>query len=60
MADARVDLVFERVTRRPESIALTEVNIEGDLDVVLHVERGRDEEPPPLLDDVRHAAGLPV
>jgi glycogen debranching enzyme len=60
VADASVDLVFERVTRRPESIALTEVNVDGELDVVLHVERGRDEQPAPMLDAVRQSAGLPA
>jgi len=58
VADARVDLVFERSARRPESVSLTEVEIDGDLDVVLHIERGRDEERPPTPDHVREAAGL--
>jgi glycogen debranching enzyme len=58
VADARVDLVFERVTRRPERVSLTEVDIDGDVDVVLHIERGRDEDRPPTPDRVREAAGL--
>ena len=35
VADARVDLLFERVAGRPESAALTKVDVDGRLDVVL-------------------------
>jgi glycogen debranching enzyme len=35
VADARVDLLFERVAGRPESVALTDVEVDGRLDVVL-------------------------
>jgi hypothetical protein len=32
---ASVDLLFERVTGRPDRVALTDVHIEGDLEVAL-------------------------
>jgi glycogen debranching enzyme len=35
VADARVDLVFERVRDRADRIALTDARVDGDLDVVL-------------------------
>jgi glycogen debranching enzyme len=35
VADASVDLLFERVARRDGSVALTDVKIDGELDVVL-------------------------
>jgi hypothetical protein len=31
VGDARVDLVFERVARRPDSVSLTELEINGDV-----------------------------
>ena len=37
VADATVDLVFERVADRAESVALTDVQVDGELDVVLEV-----------------------
>jgi glycogen debranching enzyme len=37
VAGAVVDLDFERVARRPDTVALTDVRIEGNLDVVLEV-----------------------
>jgi glycogen debranching enzyme len=40
IADASVDLVFERVAQRADSVALTDVHVEGDLSVVLEIERG--------------------
>jgi glycogen debranching enzyme len=49
VGDAYVDLLFERVAHRTESVALTDVKIDGQLDVVLeilrapgHERRGRD------------------
>jgi glycogen debranching enzyme len=41
VADARVDLLFERVAQRSDSVALTDVQIEGDLDVVLEIQPDR-------------------
>src|SRR3954447_5816970 len=35
VGDATVDLLFERVARRSDSVALTDVKIDGELDVVL-------------------------
>jgi glycogen debranching enzyme len=35
VADASVDLLFERVAQRDGSVALTDVHIDGDLEVVL-------------------------
>jgi hypothetical protein len=35
VADAHVDLLFERVAGRSDSVALTDVMIDGHLDVVL-------------------------
>ena len=40
VADSRVDLLFERVGPAAERIALTDVQVDGDLDVVLEVARG--------------------
>jgi hypothetical protein len=39
VGDARVDLLFERVGHRAESVALTDVRIDGQLDVVLEILR---------------------
>jgi glycogen debranching enzyme len=58
MADARIDLVFERVASRPDSVALTDAQIDGDVDVVLHMEAGRDDDVAPTLAQVREAAEL--
>jgi glycogen debranching enzyme len=58
IGDASVDLLFERVAGRPQSVALTDVHIDGDVDVVLQIEPGRDEELVPLLDDVEQTAGV--
>jgi glycogen debranching enzyme len=57
VGDARVDLLFERVAERPDSVALTDVHIDGDIDVVLHIEAGRDQELAPSLESLQHAAG---
>jgi glycogen debranching enzyme len=56
VADARVDLLFERAAGRPETVVLSDVSIDGDLAVVLQFEPGRDEEVVPRLDQVRDAA----
>jgi glycogen debranching enzyme len=37
VAGARVDLLFERVGHRADRVALTDVQVEGDLDVVLEI-----------------------
>jgi hypothetical protein len=39
VAGASVDLLFERVAHRADSVALTDVQVEGDLDVVLEIPR---------------------
>jgi hypothetical protein len=39
IAGARVDLVFERVGGRGDSVALTDARIDGDLEVVLEIGR---------------------
>jgi glycogen debranching enzyme len=44
VGEARVDLVFERVAHRAESVALTDVRIDGQLDVVLEILRAPDPE----------------
>ena len=49
VADARVDLLFQRVTQRPDSVALADVQVDGRLDVVLEIPRARDEEIAPAL-----------
>ncbi len=54
VADASVDLLFERVARRSDSVALTDVRIDGHLDVALEVrEPGRAQELAPSLAAVR-------
>jgi len=44
--------VIERVANRPDSVALTDVHIDGNVDVVLQIEPGRDEELVPGLEQV--------
>jgi glycogen debranching enzyme len=39
---ARVDLLFERVRPRGDSVALTDVRVDGELDVVLEIPRASD------------------
>ncbi len=39
VGEAHVDLVFERVAHRAESVALTDVRVDGQLDVVLEILR---------------------
>jgi hypothetical protein len=52
VGDARVDLLFERVAHRSDSVALTDVKVDGPLDVVLEVARdpaqGSGDSPPGL------------
>jgi glycogen debranching enzyme len=45
VGDATVDLLFERVAQRSDSVALTDVRIDGELDVVLEVRSGREPSP---------------
>jgi hypothetical protein len=44
VGDARVDLVCERVAQRRESVALTDVKVHGQLDVVLEIPRMRRQD----------------
>ena len=48
VGDAYVDLVFERVAHRTDSVALTDVRVEGQVDVVLEILRAHDPEMRPL------------
>jgi glycogen debranching enzyme len=57
VAGARIDLLFERVAGRPDSVVLSDVRIDGDVDVLLQIEPGRDEELAPGLAHVAQAAG---
>ena len=50
IGEAHVDLVFERVAHRAESVALTDVKVDGQLDVVLEILREQDPEPEGSLD----------
>jgi glycogen debranching enzyme len=45
VADASVDLLFERVAQREDSVALTDVRIDGRLDVVLEFSPGEAPTP---------------
>jgi glycogen debranching enzyme len=47
VGDARVDLLFERIAGRRDSVALTDAHVDGDVDVVLHIDSGRDDESEP-------------
>jgi hypothetical protein len=42
VGDAHVDLVFERVAHRGDSVAITDVKVDGELDVVLEIPRAPD------------------
>jgi hypothetical protein len=44
VADASVDLLFERVAQRDGSVALTDVHIDGDLEVVLEFSPAHDQQ----------------
>jgi glycogen debranching enzyme len=43
VGDARVDLLFERVAQRVGSVAVTDVKVDGQLDVVLEIPRAPDQ-----------------
>ena len=45
VGDATVDLLFERVAHRSDSVALTDVKVDGQLDVVLEILRSPEREP---------------
>jgi glycogen debranching enzyme len=47
LADARIDLAFERVTGRSDSVALTDARIDGDVEVSLEVQPGPSAGPRP-------------
>jgi glycogen debranching enzyme len=51
LAGARIDLLFERAGRA-QGVALTDVQVDGDVDVVLEIPPGRDQVRPPTLEDV--------
>jgi hypothetical protein len=53
IAEARIDLLFERVAARADSVALTDVRIDGDVDVVLGIGPGRDRDLAPSLDQAQ-------
>jgi glycogen debranching enzyme len=54
VGDARVDLLFERVGNRSDAVALTDVRLDGDVEVVLEVRDPiRSRELAPALEDVR-------
>jgi hypothetical protein len=56
VAGSSVDLLFERV-HRTDAVALTDVQIRGDLEVVLEVrDPARSQELAPRLEDVRRSA----
>jgi hypothetical protein len=44
VGDATVDLLFERVANRTDSVALTDVKVDGQLDVVLEILRSPQRE----------------
>jgi hypothetical protein len=44
VGDATVDLAFERVAHRSDSVALTDVKVDGQLDVVLEILRSPERE----------------
>jgi glycogen debranching enzyme len=56
IGDARVDLLFERVAGRRDSVALTDAHVDGDIEVVLRIESARDAE----SDAIARQAGPPA
>jgi glycogen debranching enzyme len=52
IAEARVDLFFERVAARPDRVALADVRIDGDLEVVLEIAPEGEQGLAPSLADV--------
>jgi glycogen debranching enzyme len=57
VGDARVDLLFERVAGRPDSVALTDAHVDGDIDVVLRIESRRVDESEPTVDGAAQPGG---
>lgn len=55
VGDARVDLQFERVAVRPHRVALADVSIEGDLEVVFEIAPDTDQSLAPRLEDLPRA-----
>jgi glycogen debranching enzyme len=55
VAGASVDLVFERVAQDVDSVALTDVSIDGDIDVVLEIPRDRRPPTAPTVEQVTAA-----
>ncbi len=53
VGDARVDLDFQRVSERPDAVALTDVQIDGDVKVLLEFQRDGLQGLAPTLDEVR-------
>jgi glycogen debranching enzyme len=49
VGDAHVDLVFERVAHRGDSVAITDVKVDGELDVVLEIPRAPDHQGGPSV-----------
>jgi hypothetical protein len=59
VAGSRIDLVFERVARN-DTVALTDVQIDGDIEVVLEVrDRVRTHELAPSLEQVQRSRVTP-
>jgi glycogen debranching enzyme len=58
VGDASIDLEFERIATRPDRVALTDVRIDGDLDVVLHIGGRRDERLTPTIEQASGATGM--
>jgi glycogen debranching enzyme len=56
VGDASVDLEFERIATRPDRVALADVRIDGNLDVVLHIGAGRGKQLGPTIEQ---APGTP-
>jgi glycogen debranching enzyme len=55
VGDARVDLLFERVAGRRGTVALTDVQVDGRLRVVLEIERDHEDDPASGLAGTRAA-----
>jgi glycogen debranching enzyme len=55
VGDSTIDLEFERIATRPGHVALTDVRIDGDVDVVLHVGAGRATQLTPTIDQASGA-----
>jgi glycogen debranching enzyme len=59
VGDASIDLEFERIATRPGQVALTDVRIDGDVDVVLHVgSAGPGQRLAPTIEQARGAGGV--